>query len=39
MLRLRLGTARIDPSEPITAWVFYELDHVRREAQTQADHA
>jgi hypothetical protein len=32
---LRLGAAR--HSEPITAWVFYELDYIRREAQTEAD--
>lgn len=36
---LRLGTARIGHSEPITAWVFYELDYVRRGAQSHGDGA
>ena len=34
---LRLGTARLGHSEPITAWAFYEVDYVRREAQAEAD--
>jgi hypothetical protein len=32
-----LGAARHGDGEPITAWAFYELDYVRREAQNEAD--